>query len=430
MRVHVFIATTQGPVAIQRVVAEEPDVQSVICVDGGMQPLPISGRYHDFVRKGSGLIQRDFGQPAYRMDVSDRIDQGNSWQLPVYLAHYLSAEGLLGDGDPQPGDKVLWSTGALKADRSVLPVEEVFNKLTLSAELFESNHAARIPTLIVVPAEDASALTRWQQAKEPVPEGEQYAVAQLDEAVQHLDRFIKGAEPAREPGPEPDSESATAPSLLQEPYLPPPGMVSESVPALDLERETEFNGRTAGKRRTVWPWAALSVLLLAGAGVGGWTLVQSSLPPPTLVVEVAQSAGDCGQSRVIEQVLTPEAEVFPEVDLNRLCALWVEVAPAVNSVVGVSLDNGVLIPVNFNIDRWRVSLPSQRFRDREYALLLSRETVLDTALSGLSAELKRQRPETGNFSVVQLQELAQAQGIEAEVYTQKLTYRKMSSRDF
>ncbi|MBA55692.1 MAG: hypothetical protein CMK89_14650 [Pseudomonadales bacterium] len=423
---------------MQRVVAEEPDVQSVICVDGGMQPLPISGRYHDFVRKGSGLIQRDFGEPAYRMDVSERIDQGNSWQLPVYLAHYLSAEGMLGDGEPQPGDKVLWSTGALKADRSVLPVEEVFNKLTLSAELFGKLKDNQVPCLVLVPAQDESALVRWQESVEGPPDGLQTSVADLDGAVRLLKDFLelKDSSPMQ-PAPV-DNAGGTEPSLLREPYLPPPGMLSESVPALGPERETECHSplttgnasQTYKKAWSAWPWAGLAVLMLAGGGVAGWSWMQASMPPPRLVIEVAQAPGDCGRQNVLEQALLPMDGVFPEVGLNRLCALWMEVPPEVSTVVGVSLDNGALVPVNFNIDRWRISLPNQRFRDREYALLVAKETLLDANLSALSSELGRHPWDAEHLTAAGLLELAKKQGIDAEVYTQKLIYRKMSYRDF
>ena len=126
----------------------------------------------------------------------------------------------------------------------------------------------------------------------------------------------------------------------------------------------------------------------------------------------------------------PVDGAFPEVGLNRLCALWVEVPPEVSTVVGVSLDNGALVPVNFNIDRWRVSLPNQRYRDREYALLVAKETLLDTNLSGLSAELGRRQWDGERLTASGLRELAKNQGIDAEVYTQKLTYQKMSYRDF
>ena len=90
---HVFIATTQGLVAIQDIEEiDDPDVMSVVCVNGTAQSLNISGAYHSFVKRGSGIIQQAFGGNAYRVDVSGNIDHGNSWQLGFYLAHHLKQQ--------------------------------------------------------------------------------------------------------------------------------------------------------------------------------------------------------------------------------------------------------------------------------------------------------------------------------------------------
>lgn len=129
MKTHVVIATTEGLAFIQRITEEEPGVQSVICFDGTAQVLPVSAGYHAFVRRGSGVVARDFGHDAFRIDVGARIDQGSSWQLPVYLAHALQARGDLGNGKPLRGDRVLWATGEIDVDLAVRPVSGVAQKL-------------------------------------------------------------------------------------------------------------------------------------------------------------------------------------------------------------------------------------------------------------------------------------------------------------
>lgn len=129
MKTHVVVATTEGHAFIQRITEEDAGVQSVICLDGTAQVLPVSAGYHAFVRRGSGVIARDFGHDAYRVDVDARIDQGSSWQLPVYLAHALQSRGELGDGRPLPGDRVLWATGEVDIDLAVRPVAGVARKL-------------------------------------------------------------------------------------------------------------------------------------------------------------------------------------------------------------------------------------------------------------------------------------------------------------
>lgn len=154
MKTHVVIATTEGPAFVQRITAEDPGVQSVICLDGTAQVLPISAAYHAFVRRGSGVIGRDFGHDAYRVDVDARIDQGTSWQLPVYLAHALHAQGLLGDGRPRPGDRVLWATGEVDVDLAVRPVAGVAQKLAQAVAPVRALRVQGVDVQLLLPTDN------------------------------------------------------------------------------------------------------------------------------------------------------------------------------------------------------------------------------------------------------------------------------------
>ncbi len=132
----VFILTTEGPVEVQSIVEEAPGVRSVVCVDGRAEALPISNAYNAFVRQPTGLIERMTGHASYRMDVSGRIDEGQSWQLGAYLAHIAAAQGGLG--------RTVYATGEVAHDGSVRAVDYVDRKL-----------AALTPTedaVILVPA--------------------------------------------------------------------------------------------------------------------------------------------------------------------------------------------------------------------------------------------------------------------------------------
>ena len=44
-KVRVLIATTEGPVAVQKITAEDPEVPSVACLDGTTTVLSISDDY-------------------------------------------------------------------------------------------------------------------------------------------------------------------------------------------------------------------------------------------------------------------------------------------------------------------------------------------------------------------------------------------------
>lgn len=152
MKTHVFIGTTEAPVAIQRITEEDSGVQSVICLNGTVQALPVSAGYHDFVRRGTGVIARDFGHDAYRVDVDGRVDQGASWQLPVYLAHALHRRGLLGDGSPATGDRVIWATGEVDIDLGVRSVAGVAQKLARSLEAIQAWRAQGIEVQVLLPS--------------------------------------------------------------------------------------------------------------------------------------------------------------------------------------------------------------------------------------------------------------------------------------
>lgn len=126
MKMHVFVATTQGLVAIQRIYAQDPDIRSVVSINGTATVSAISAAYHHFVKKGVGIIENDFGGSAYRVNIEGHIDQGSSWQLGFYLAHAAHAQNILGEGNPQPGDRVICATGEINtSERAVLAVEQI-----------------------------------------------------------------------------------------------------------------------------------------------------------------------------------------------------------------------------------------------------------------------------------------------------------------
>lgn len=150
MAIHIVIPTLQGLSHVQGIIREDPEVPSVICLNGTAQSLPISNAYYDFVKKGQGLIAKDFGHEAWRIDLSEPVEMGNSWQLAIYLTHYFHARNLLGSGEPKPGDVVLWASGAVKINRDVEAVEGVERKLAQSLKRLQQFQAQQIPVLVVM----------------------------------------------------------------------------------------------------------------------------------------------------------------------------------------------------------------------------------------------------------------------------------------
>lgn len=119
MRISVIIPTTDGPSQILRLTALENAPRSVMRTQDDYRPLPVSSAYQAFASQ-SGPMDIAFGleSGAFDLRLSDRIDAGRSWELPVALAHWLQAQGHeIGTDAPE---LVLWATGALDLDMAVI----------------------------------------------------------------------------------------------------------------------------------------------------------------------------------------------------------------------------------------------------------------------------------------------------------------------
>ncbi|WP_417819794.1 hypothetical protein [Terasakiella sp.] len=150
MSIRIYIATTEGPVEVQRITREDPNVRSVVCLDGTAKALPISRAYDSFVKEPTGIIQRSYLHSAFRMDVDKPITDGNSWQLGAFVAHALFQENQLASSE----DKVLnaiWLSGEVDRDLNVRPVDHIEEKLLASKELFERLRAEDVRVFCFIP---------------------------------------------------------------------------------------------------------------------------------------------------------------------------------------------------------------------------------------------------------------------------------------
>ncbi len=149
-RFRLFIGTTDGPAEVQRVTPEDREVRSVICLDGKAISLPISDDYDTFVRRPTGVVEALLGHPAYRVDVSQPIGGGYSWQLGVLVAHILADAGRLA----APEEHVrtaLWLTGEVDHKLNIGAVDDVALKLTRAVTTFETLRDGGIELVIIVP---------------------------------------------------------------------------------------------------------------------------------------------------------------------------------------------------------------------------------------------------------------------------------------
>ena len=151
--VRVLIATTEGPVAVQKITAEEPGVPSVACRDGTTEVLAISSDYTRFVDRGTGLVARLTGHGAYRLDLDRPVDGGSSWQLPVLLAHLLEAERRLA-GPDEPADLVVLATGEVDREQRIRPVGRMAEKLAAARDLIARCGEGGPSLVVLVPSDD------------------------------------------------------------------------------------------------------------------------------------------------------------------------------------------------------------------------------------------------------------------------------------
>ena len=161
MRARVYIATTEGPVLVQRLAPEgglaEAEL-SAVCLDGTPTRLPITGAYTYFVRDH---VRNLSGGAAYRLDLDRRIDGGGSWMLGAWTAHLLLSEGSLAMGD-DPADTTVFATGevAVAADAErraeVRSVGHVADKVARLAECAAEEAAAGRRVLLLAPRDNAA----------------------------------------------------------------------------------------------------------------------------------------------------------------------------------------------------------------------------------------------------------------------------------
>lgn len=154
-KVRVVIATTEGPAEIDRITPEDA-AQSVVCLRRSSQVLPISAGYDAFVRRPSGVIDREFPRAAasaYRLDVSAPVTNGDSWQLGVFIAHALAAAGRLA-ASGEPCERVIVATGRVDNDLQVQPVDSISQKAQALRPLLDQLQVRGVVVRLVAPPDN------------------------------------------------------------------------------------------------------------------------------------------------------------------------------------------------------------------------------------------------------------------------------------
>ena len=155
----VVIPTTKNVVGISDIIIEDPLVSSVICENNNLEALPISGQYNSFVKSPTGVIEKITGNSSYRIDITSKIQQGNSWQLAIAIAHILHDHKLLSFSNEENlisnnNVSVIWASGTINANLDVKGINYLDNKVKKSITFFRQCVQKNIIVKIIISHEN------------------------------------------------------------------------------------------------------------------------------------------------------------------------------------------------------------------------------------------------------------------------------------
>ena len=352
MTTHVAIATTQGPVFIQGITQEEPGVSPIVCLNGTSKQLAISTAYADFVKKGSGLIERDFGSASWRMDLSGAIDAGESWQLGVYMAHLLHQGNRLGNGEISDGDEVMLVTGAVKYSGEVTPANQILEKMLAASaqtEVWQSQGASI--TLLMHPENLAVAISPS-------------IVIYEQKAISHIHELTGGKIIS-------SSRSYAMPAILLIALIVIAGFLV-LTPELDKE-ELPDEAQKKEPRTSRVTAAKLETLIAA----------EPFLCQTNKMRKVVQTSDPMGY--------------FKTTGMAELCGINLQAITSDKKHASLyALDSGAMMTLlpatGFPQAGWQIPLPVNNDNPRSYVIIVTSEKLLSKDQAQLNSNLDRLRP--------------------------------------
>jgi hypothetical protein len=385
LKTHIFIATTQGLVAIQKITPiDDEDISSVVSINGTSTTANISSSYHNFVKKGVGIIHQMFGACSYRVDISARIDQGNSWQVAMYLAHLAQSKGLLGNGEVSQGDTVICATGEVNTSNlQVLGVGEVPVKLKLALPQLEQWTLLGAKAQFLVPLANQFEVEKNNYC---------LPISNLEQAADTLPKIT----------------------------------LNQSQPSVKNKKLASINYRNV---------IIISLIILAlfiFFGLNKFTSTESKkhqsiatkdntsnvqpTPKPQLVALLKQSK-TCAQTSSQDIVLTNK--VFEKLALNQLCELYLQTLKSQTQVLLIAQDAYTVIPLPKSQKGWQITLPKNRLSNRSYFLVTLSQTLSEEKIEQLrlyrEAMLKPKK-----LTESKLADWLQKQQVEFSIYSHKL----------
>lgn len=349
MKTHIFIATTQGLVAVQNITPiDDQDISSVVSVNGTSTTANISGNYHNFVKKGVGIIHQMFGACSYRVDISARIDQGNSWQVAMYLAHLAQSKGLLGNGDVSQGDTVICATGEVNTTNlQVLAVSEVSLKLKRAQTELDQWTLLGAKVQFLVPQDNQSEV-----------EKNTYCL------------LIRTLEQA----------AAVLPDITQNQLSP------------DVKNKKLVS---ANSRYTI-AFSVTILLFIIFFGLYIFTSSESSTHQSvaenaniskvepvkkTHLMALFKQGKTCAQTS--SQSMPLSKQTFADLALKQLCELYLQTPISQLQILLVAQDAYTVLPLTQNPQGWQIPLPKNRLSNRRYYLVSLAQTLSEEKIEQL-----------------------------------------------
>ena len=385
MKIHIFIATTQGLVAIQNITPiDDEDISSVVSVNGTSTTANISGSYHNFVKKGVGIIHQMFGACSYRVDISARIDQGNSWQVAMYLAHLTQSKGLLGNGEVNDGDTVICATGEVNTtNHQILAVAEVALKFKLAQPQLDQWALLGAKVHFLLP-----------QANQTDVKQNNYTllVSNLDQAASALPSSTQKQY----------TQSVKNEKLVA---INPRYIIAGAISILVLVMIFGLNKLTSTDDISFQP-------------VANKTNVSEVEPIKKVqLFAVLKQDKSCAQTSSKHVLLANKT--FAELALNQLCKLYLQTHKSQGQVLLVARDAYTVIPLNQSQQGWQVPLPKKRVADRSYFLVQIVQTISEAKIEQLRL-YREAMPKPNMLTESTLMAWLQTQGVEFSVYSHKL----------
>jgi len=396
----IYIPTTEGLVQILSLVEEDPDVQSVVCLNNSTTTLAISSAYHQFVRKGSGLIHKTFGHGAFRLDLSARIDQGNSWQLAVYLAHAAQSKGVLGQGQPGRGDTLIWASGELNRHGDIKPVSQLAEKMAHSHSTLQQGAEQGARLLLLCAETNASELNGL--SAHPVT------------GLQHIEQALALLLPAKAA-----SQPVTAPTVQkarQSCALWLGAITFSIVSAIAVIALRSFPDAELSPKASADISSEAASNSQQSATIPGIPAIGSDASLNNMVLtfsaELSAVGQSCQQPSSVQQLsVTPgKALTLPS---HRLCQLTVQLPPAQQGVAALQLSTIAINPqtnsqpasgfIGIDSQHWQW-LPPFPSGEQHFLLVLH---PAGAPLSALQQQLAQWQQQEQRFSTAQLALLQQ-----------------------